>query len=574
MLKLADKTSNLRSIVASPPAGWALERRLEYVDGRDVAAGLRGASCLEAQFGKPRRRGSRARRQVTRSDLSPGRVSSPCSHKSSPSSRVLLCTGVGYGGLLKRPFDPGITGAGIGYRRACHLQRLTRLGSRRRRLASWRQPAWPATPPWGCWAGQSLRLAGADALVPAGFNVSNSGNVGLPSALAFGDAGLALGIAWFAASAISQFTVGINIAAGSFAIGKLARRPSLRVAMAFAFIASTPGLRHGSDDRDPGRHADPLMLLSLGVSLRPEVTRLGRAAAPNRGELAGGFAIGLLVAASFDLTGAAQRADHPVDHAVAIFNYLFALQYRREPADVAGDRDPDLISFRRCQPLLLHCCHRLRAKALRAPAWRALPVLAILRATRRKRMLPLEGIGRRTGAESRGSFAPDPGASRRRVVRSKPDSGDIRAAGASCCRDAGSSFNAINLNKVGSRRSQSPAISSGCAGWSMAPTSWCGTCARALEAMGLGAEALMARNPRLIYCSVNAYGDRAEQLDPAEPIVQAFSGHDDDVGHAGGRPLLGTQVLDQQRHVGGDRRAGGAGGRRRTGRGRRSTLRC
>ncbi|HKU95896.1 MAG TPA: HD domain-containing protein [Vineibacter sp.] len=52
MLKLADKTSNLRGIVASPPAGWSIERRIEYVRwGRDVAAGLRGVHpWLEEQF--------------------------------------------------------------------------------------------------------------------------------------------------------------------------------------------------------------------------------------------------------------------------------------------------------------------------------------------------------------------------------------------------------------------------------------------------------------------------------------------------------------------------------------------
>jgi (p)ppGpp synthase/HD superfamily hydrolase len=52
MLKLADKTSNLRGIVSSPPKGWSIERRLEYVRwGRDVVAGLRGVHpWLEAQF--------------------------------------------------------------------------------------------------------------------------------------------------------------------------------------------------------------------------------------------------------------------------------------------------------------------------------------------------------------------------------------------------------------------------------------------------------------------------------------------------------------------------------------------
>jgi (p)ppGpp synthase/HD superfamily hydrolase len=52
ILKLADKTSNLRSLVKSPPAGWSLERRREYLAwANDVAQGLRGANpWLEARF--------------------------------------------------------------------------------------------------------------------------------------------------------------------------------------------------------------------------------------------------------------------------------------------------------------------------------------------------------------------------------------------------------------------------------------------------------------------------------------------------------------------------------------------
>ena len=45
LLKLADKTSNLRAIAASPPADWSVKRRMEYVDwALAVAAGLRGVS--------------------------------------------------------------------------------------------------------------------------------------------------------------------------------------------------------------------------------------------------------------------------------------------------------------------------------------------------------------------------------------------------------------------------------------------------------------------------------------------------------------------------------------------------
>ncbi|WP_174302004.1 HD domain-containing protein [Caulobacter sp. S45] len=52
LIKLADKTANLRALVASPPPDWTAERRDEYRDwAREVVAGCRGASpWLEARF--------------------------------------------------------------------------------------------------------------------------------------------------------------------------------------------------------------------------------------------------------------------------------------------------------------------------------------------------------------------------------------------------------------------------------------------------------------------------------------------------------------------------------------------
>lgn len=52
VIKLADKTSNLRSLAASPPTDWPDERMLAYITwADDVVAGLRGASDhLEARF--------------------------------------------------------------------------------------------------------------------------------------------------------------------------------------------------------------------------------------------------------------------------------------------------------------------------------------------------------------------------------------------------------------------------------------------------------------------------------------------------------------------------------------------
>ena len=52
LLKLADKTSNLLAMAASPPANWSVARRLEYVAwARAVVAGVRGTDAgLEAAF--------------------------------------------------------------------------------------------------------------------------------------------------------------------------------------------------------------------------------------------------------------------------------------------------------------------------------------------------------------------------------------------------------------------------------------------------------------------------------------------------------------------------------------------
>ena len=52
LIKLADKTSNLRAITASPSREWSVNRRLEYVEwAREVIAGLRGTNeWLEAEF--------------------------------------------------------------------------------------------------------------------------------------------------------------------------------------------------------------------------------------------------------------------------------------------------------------------------------------------------------------------------------------------------------------------------------------------------------------------------------------------------------------------------------------------
>jgi crotonobetainyl-CoA:carnitine CoA-transferase CaiB-like acyl-CoA transferase len=68
-----------------------------------------------------------------------------------------------------------------------------------------------------------------------------------------------------------------------------------------------------------------------------------------------------------------------------------------------------------------------------------------------------------------------------------------------------------------------------------------------LEALGLGADTLTRRYPRLVYCSVWAFGRTGPlKLKPGyEPMVQAFSGLMMMNGDEGGPPTrIGTSILD------------------------------
>ncbi|MBL6618207.1 MAG: bifunctional (p)ppGpp synthetase/guanosine-3',5'-bis(diphosphate) 3'-pyrophosphohydrolase [Reyranella sp.] len=61
LLKIADKTSNLRSLVASPPAGWSRQRLSDYVVwAHDVVRSCRGLNPrLEAAFDAAHQEASR-----------------------------------------------------------------------------------------------------------------------------------------------------------------------------------------------------------------------------------------------------------------------------------------------------------------------------------------------------------------------------------------------------------------------------------------------------------------------------------------------------------------------------------
>ena len=132
----------------------------------------------------------------------------------------------------------------------------------------------------------------------------------------------------------------------------------------------------------------------------------------------------------------------------------------------------------------------------------------------------------------------------------RPEGGDdARFWGPPLTADASHLFHAINYNKRGVTVDlRDPAA----IGWLKGHLDGCDVLVQNLrpgvmQELGLDAEALSARNPRLIYCSLWAFGNKGPmKMQPGyEPIVQAFSGMFSVNGAPDAPPTrVGLQVLD------------------------------
>ncbi|MGH6933850.1 MAG: AEC family transporter [Dongiaceae bacterium] len=170
----------------------------------------------------------------------------------------------------------------------------------------------------------------------------NSGNMGLPLCLyAFGEKGLALAIVFFSISATLQFTVGIGLSAGSADPRRLLRMPLTYAVLAALVVMiwrlPVPGWLANTSEL-LGGITIPLMLIALGVSLAElKVNNLGRSLALSLARIvpgsAIGFAVGWLLGLNDQAIGVLTiQSGMPV----AVFNYLFAQMYNRQPVEVAG----------------------------------------------------------------------------------------------------------------------------------------------------------------------------------------------------------------------------------------------
>jgi predicted permease len=172
--------------------------------------------------------------------------------------------------------------------------------------------------------------------------IGNTGNMGLPLCLfAFGQEGLGLAVAVYVTNSVGQFTLTPMIQSGSSPWRTLATTPVVYGAAIGAgvlatdvvlpeWIATSIGLL--------GNLMIPLMLIALGNTLGGlYAKRLGFALGWGAARLVLGFAIAVAIAEIAGLEGVAKgvlilQGTMPA----AIFNYLFAARYERDPDDVAG----------------------------------------------------------------------------------------------------------------------------------------------------------------------------------------------------------------------------------------------
>lgn len=137
----------------------------------------------------------------------------------------------------------------------------------------------------------------------------NGGNMGLPVVLlAFGETGLALGMAYFLVNSISQYTLGLAVSSGEFHPTQLLKQPVIWAVLVVVTVLAR------------------LNITSVRETLTVAVMRL-----------AIGLVLGLAAIYLFNLTGIMAgvvllQATMPA----AMFNFVFAERYNREPDKVAA----------------------------------------------------------------------------------------------------------------------------------------------------------------------------------------------------------------------------------------------
>ncbi|MBD2858305.1 AEC family transporter [Spongiibacter sp. KMU-158] len=185
-----------------------------------------------------------------------------------------------------------------------------------------------------------FRLPVRDFLVPMVFG--NTGNMGLPLCLfAFGDAGLTLALGVFLTTSTTHFSLGVAVLNGRQALKYTFASPLVWSGVLAAWMVlgnwQLP-LAIQNSLHILGGMAIPLMLITLGISLNSlHSGAFVRSFLMGLARLGIGLAAGFAAVWLLDLDGLLRKvillqAATPS----AVFNYLLALQSRRNPNAVAG----------------------------------------------------------------------------------------------------------------------------------------------------------------------------------------------------------------------------------------------
>ncbi len=170
----------------------------------------------------------------------------------------------------------------------------------------------------------------------------NTGNMGLPLVLlAFGEEGLALGMAFFFVNSVSQFTLGMAISSGTFHPSQLLRQPVIwAVVVVMAVIFGGLELPQWINDTTSilGGLTIPAMLLMLGTSLaRLNISAIKQTLTASVMRFILGAVVATVAIYLFNLEGMnAGVVFLQCMMPTAVFNYVFAERYNREPDKVAA----------------------------------------------------------------------------------------------------------------------------------------------------------------------------------------------------------------------------------------------
>ncbi|MCC3860300.1 AEC family transporter [Pseudemcibacter aquimaris] len=171
---------------------------------------------------------------------------------------------------------------------------------------------------------------------------SNCGNMGIPLCLfAFGNIGMSYAIAFYVVGSIFQYTVSLLISHGNMKIHELLRLSILWGIVAAAYFIMTgtePPIWLMNTTELLAGIMIPLMLLALGASLaRLQIIKLGKIATIGAIKMAVGIGIGIVVANWFGYTGVDRNVlILQMSMPVAVFSYLLAARYNRNPDEVAS----------------------------------------------------------------------------------------------------------------------------------------------------------------------------------------------------------------------------------------------